>query len=363
MADIYEDKELIGKLRERIAAVCRQPLTIMEVCGTHTMSIAKSGLKSLLPPELRLVSGPGCPVCVTDTTLISVALTLAQLPGVTLATFGDMLRVPAGDLSLRSLGEQGADVRLVLSPLDALELAQSEPGRQVVFFAVGFETTAPLTASTVELARELGLANFSVLSAHKTMPAALKALLGGDTKVDGLLCPGHVAAIVGAEGFDFVSRELGLPAAVAGFTPVEILLAVAAVAEMCVAEEPCLVNCYKRAVRPEGNPRARQVMEQVFEPCAAVWRGLGELPGSGLAIKEEYAELDAAKRFAAEIAAGTVYRDDPGCRCGDVLRGELAPADCPLFGAACTPQHPCGACMVSSEGSCAAAYKYGEGRT
>ena len=362
MADIYEDKELIGKLRGRIAAVCRRPLTIMEVCGTHTMSIAKSGLKSLLPPELRLVSGPGCPVCVTDTSLISVALTLAQQPGVTLATFGDMLRVPAGELSLRALGEQGADVRLVLSPLDALELAQNEHDRQVVFFAVGFETTAPLTASTLQLARELGLSNFSVLSAHKTMPAALKALLGGETQVDGLLCPGHVAAIVGAEEFDFVSRDLGLPAAVAGFTPVEILLAVAAVGEMCDAGEPHLVNCYKRAVRHEGNLRARQIMEQVFEPCAAVWRGLGEIPGSGLAIKEDYVELDAAKRFAAEIAAGTVYCDDPGCRCGDVLRGELAPGDCPLFGGACTPRHPCGACMVSSEGSCAAAYRYGEGR-
>ena len=211
MADIYEDKNLIGELTARIAAVLRRPLTIMEVCGTHTMSIAASGLRSLLPPGLKLISGPGCPVCVTDSSLVSAALALARLPRVTLTTFGDMLRVPAGGQSLQSLREQGADVRLVLSPLDALELAQQEKERQVVFFAVGFETTAPLTASTLELARELALPNFSVLSAHKTMPAALRALLGGGAKVDGLLCPGHVAAVTGADSFDFVSRELACP--------------------------------------------------------------------------------------------------------------------------------------------------------
>ena len=360
MADIYEDKNLIGELTARIAAVLRRPLTIMEVCGTHTMSIAASGLRSLLPPELRLISGPGCPVCVTDSSLISAALALARLPRVTLTTFGDMLRVPAGGQSLQSLREQGADVRLVLSPLDALELAQQEKERQVVFFAVGFETTAPLTASTLELARELALPNFSVLSAHKTMPAALRALLGGGAKVDGLLCPGHVAAVTGADSFDFVSRELGLPAAVAGFTPVEILLAVAAIVEMREAGEAGLVNCYKRAVKPEGNPAARQAMERVFLPCDARWRGLGDLPGSGLAIRPGVAAFDAARRFAAEIAAAPVYRDDPDCRCGDVLRGEVTPRQCPLFGSSCTPQHPCGACMVSSEGSCAAAYRYGE---
>ncbi len=361
MADIYEDKKLIGELTSRIASALRHPLTIMEVCGTHTMSIAASGLRSLLPPELRLISGPGCPVCVTDSSLISAALALARLPRGTLTTFGDMLRVPAGEQSLQYLREQGADVRLVLSPLDALELAQQEKERQVVFFAVGFETTAPLTASTLELARELDLANFSVLSAHKTMPAALRSLLGGGARVDGLLCPGHVAAVTGADNFEFVSRELGLPAAVAGFTPVEILLAVAAIVEMSGAGEAKLVNCYKRAVKPEGNPAAREIMERVFLPCDARWRGLGDLPGSGLAIRPEFAAFDAGKRFAAEIAAAPVYRDDPDCRCGDVLRGEISPRQCPLFGAACTPQHPCGACMVSSEGSCAAAYRYGEG--
>lgn len=361
MADIYEDKKLIGELTARIASTLRHPLTIMEVCGTHTMSIAASGLRSLLPPGLRLISGPGCPVCVTDSSLISAALALARLPRVTLTTFGDMLRVPAGEQSLQSLREQGADVRLVLSPLDALEIAQREKERQVIFFAVGFETTAPLTASTLELARELRLDNFSVLSAHKTMPAALRSLLGGGARVDGLLCPGHVAAVTGADYFDFVSRELGLPAAVAGFSPVDILLAVAAVVEMYEAEGPKLVNCYRRAVKPEGNPAARKAMERVFLPCDALWRGLGELPGSGLAVRPEFAAFDAARRFATEIAAAPICLDDPDCRCGDVLRGEVSPRQCPLFGEACTPQHPCGACMVSSEGSCAAAYRYGEG--
>ena len=357
---IYEDKGLIAELTARIAAVSRQPLTVMEVCGTHTMSIAQSGLRSLLPEHLRLISGPGCPVCVTDATLISAALALARHPDVTLTTFGDMLRVPAGEYSLQTLREQGADVRLVLSPLDALELAQAQPRRQVVFFAVGFETTAPLTASTLELAYELGLSNFSVLSAHKTMPAALRALLGGSTRVGALLCPGHVAAVTGADSFGFVSRELGLPAAVAGFTPVEILLAVAAVVEMKEAGRAYLANCYQRAVRPEGNPAARAALERVFVPCDANWRGLGPIPGSGLALREEFAEFDAARRFGEVIAVGTVYRDHPGCCCGAVLRGELAPAGCPLFGGECTPRHPCGACMVSSEGSCAAAYRYRE---
>lgn len=361
MADIYEDKKLIGELTARIASTLRHPITIMEVCGTHTMSIAASGLRSLLPPGLRLISGPGCPVCVTDSSLISAALALARLPRITLTTFGDMLRVPAGEQSLQSLREQGADVRLVLSPLDALEIAQQEKERQVIFFAVGFETTAPLTASTLELARELRLDNFSVLSAHKTMPAALRSLLGGGGRVDGLLCPGHVAAVTGADYFDFVSQELGLPAAVAGFSPVDILLAVAAVVEMYEAGEPKLVNCYRRAVKSEGNPAARELLERVFLPCDALWRGLGELPGSGLAVRPEFAAFDAARRFATEIAAAPICLDDPDCRCGDVLRGEVSPRQCPLFGEVCTPQHPCGACMVSSEGSCAAAYRYGEG--
>ncbi|MBR2783639.1 MAG: hydrogenase formation protein HypD [Firmicutes bacterium] len=360
MADLYEDKAIVAALATRIADRLGKPLVIMEVCGTHTMSIARSGLRSLLPPGLELISGPGCPVCVTDSSLISAALALARRPEITLATFGDMLRVPAEEYSLQSLREQGADVRLVLSPLDALELAAAEPQRQVVFFAVGFETTAPLTASTIEQAQELGLTNFSVLSAHKTMPAALRALLAGKTRVGGLLCPGHVAAVTGADEFAFVSRELGLPAAVAGFAPAEILLAVAAIVEMQENGRPELVNCYKRAVKPEGNPTARAVMERVFAPCDAAWRGLGLIPGSGLGLREEFAAFDAARRFAPIIAASPVYRDHPGCRCGDVLRGELRPADCPLFGAACTPRQPCGACMVSSEGSCAAAYRYRE---
>ena len=360
MADIYEDKELAGKLAERIAAVCPGPLTIMEVCGTHTMSIARSGLRALLPPELRLISGPGCPVCVTDSTLISQALALAGAKGVILTTFGDMLKVPAGKSSLQSLREGGADVRLVLSPLDALELAQAEPSRQVVFFAVGFETTAPLTASTLELAKGLGIGNFSVLCAHKTMPQALRALLGGDCAVDGLLCPGHVAAVTGADSFAFVSRELGLSAAIAGFTPAEILLAILAVTEDLAAGRPGLKNCYRRAVKDDGNPEARRALERVFKPCDAVWRGLGLIPGSGLALSEAYADLDAARRFASLLEAATVYEDHPGCRCGAVLRGELDPTECPLFGGACTPRRPCGACMVSSEGSCAAAYRYRE---
>lgn len=360
IAEIYEDKALIRRLSDRIRQASHRPLTIMEVCGTHTMSIARYGLRSLLPQGVRLVSGPGCPVCVTDAGLLSAALALARCPDVTLVTFGDMLRVPAAGQSLLSLREQGCDVRIALSPLDALELAQKERERQVVFLGVGFETTAPLTASTVERAKDLGLTNFSVLSGHKTMPQALRALLGQGCGVGGLLCPGHVAAITGSDSFSFLGGELGIAAAVAGFTPVEILLAVAAIVEMAEAGESNVKNCYPRAVRPEGNPWARQVMERVFRPCDAIWRGLGLIAGSGLALREEYARFDAARRFAAIIERAPIYQDHPGCCCGQVLKGELEPEKCPLFGSACTPAAPCGACMVSSEGSCAAAYKYRE---
>lgn len=360
MVDIFTQPQLVTALSRRIAATITRPMTVMEVCGTHTMSIARYGLRGLLPPELSLVSGPGCPVCVTDGSLLSAALALAARPGLIMTSFGDMLRVPAGSRSLRSQKDAGADVRLVLSPLEALAIARDNPTKQVVFLAVGFETTAPLTASTLELARGDNVSNFAVLCGHKTMPAALRALLGRGCQVNGLLCPGHVAAVTGAESFAFVPRELGLGAAICGFSPTEILLALLKLVQRQEAGERALDNCYQRAVRPQGNRRALQVLAEVFAPCDALWRGLGLIPGSGLALREEYADFDASRRFASVIREAELYADDPACCCGQVLRGSMRPQQCPLFATVCTPQQPCGACMVSSEGSCAAAWRYRE---
>ena len=354
----YQNPALVAALAAQIRARCRQPLTLMEVCGTHTMQIARFGVKGLLPPEIRLVSGPGCPVCVTGQALISQALAIAALPGLIFTSFGDMLRVPAGEQSLQRARDLGADVRIVLSPLDALALAKANPSRQVVFFAVGFETTAPLTAAMLVQAQAQQVTNISVIPGHKTMPQALRALLKEAEGIGGLICPGHVAAMVGAEAFRFLPEELGQPAAVAGFEPLDILLAVDALDQMAAKGEPGLVNCYPRAVRAQGNSRALALLEQVFQPVDARWRGLGLIPGSGLGLKPRYAQYDALIRFAPDIAGHETAKDHPGCRCGQVLRGELAPEECPLFAKACTPASPAGACMVSSEGGCAAAYKY-----
>ncbi|NLF80360.1 MAG: hydrogenase formation protein HypD [Clostridia bacterium] len=354
MNSLAEQKK-IRQLTDYISHTLPRPCTIMEVCGTHTMSIARWGIRSLLPPELRLISGPGCPVCVTDTATIAEALALASMPGVIFTCFGDMLRVPAGDQSLAQLRTEGHDIRIVLSPLDALELAVDNPGRQVVFFAVGFETTAPLTAAVAESARMRGVTNFTMLTAHKTMPAAIAALLPGSA-VDALLCPGHVAAVTGSEAFAFIPRGLGKPAVVSGFEPLDILVAIAYLVRDLASNKATLTNCYPRVVGGAGNTTALNMLQKVFRPCAAVWRGLGKIADSGLYLRSAYADFDARQRF--QIFAADLT-DNPACRCGKVLRGEIAPYDCPLFGGACTPERPAGACMVSSEGSCAAAYQYG----
>ena len=343
------------------AAEGMPPTVVMEVCGTHTQSVARYGLRQLLPPGLSLISGPGCPVCVTDDADIARALWLARTPGVTLLSFGDMLRVPlsGGRDSLLRAKEQGADVRLATSPMDALRVAQEEPSRQVVWFAVGFETTAPLTAALLRRARVEGVRNVSVLCAHKTMPAALRALLRGNSRVQALLCPGHVAAITGVDAFRFVPEELGLPAAVSGFGPEEILLALTDITRMRAGGEVALRNDYPAAVTAAGNQAALALLEEVMRPCDARWRGLGSIPGSGLTLHEPYADWDAARRFDLSAVPEVSPEAPTGCCCAEILRGERAPTDCPLFGRACTPERPAGPCMVSAEGACAAAYQYG----
>jgi len=356
----FREQGRVRELARRLAGLVVGPVTLMEVCGTHTMAVARYGLKALLPPEVRLVSGPGCPVCVTDQGDLDAFLALGARPEVILATFGDMVRVPGTATSLERERARGAAVQVVYSPLDAVEAARSRPDRQVVFLAVGFETTMPATALAVRTAKAEGVTNFSVFCLHKTMPGALRALLAsGEVRVHGLLLPGHVTTITGAAAFDFLPRDFHLPCAVTGFEPVDVLLGVEALLRQIKAGRAEVANAYARAVGREANPRAAALLAEVFEPAEAVWRGLGRIPSSGVTLRAAYAAWDARVRFADTLA--DLPAPPPrarACRCGEVLRGVLSPPECPLFAGACTPAHPHGPCMVSSEGACAAVYRY-----
>jgi len=345
--------EALHRLAADLAAEAGPGSTFMEVCGTHTMAIARSGLRDLLPPNVRLVSGPGCPVCVTAMHDLDTVIALCDLPEVTVATFGDLIRVPASRTSLAVARAAGADVRVVYSARDAVDLAAAQQSREVVFVGIGFETTAPTTAASILEARRRGVRNFSVLAVHKTMPPALRALLDlGETPVTGFLLPGHVSVITGSACFDFLAADYGVAGVVAGFEPDDILEALLMLARQTT---PAVDNQYMRAVKPRGNAVAQEVMRRVYEPRDADWRGLGVIPGSGLGLRAEFADYDAALRF--PVATGEPL-EPVGCRCGEVLRGLTDPADCALFGRRCTPQEPVGACMVSSEGACAARYRF-----
>ena len=348
----------VRKLLDAIEALPLGETRLMEVCGTHTMAIARSGIRSMLPERVKLLSGPGCPVCVTPPQVIDTVLELAMRPEITIATYGDMVRVPGsrpGD-SLQRRRALGAKLLVVYSPVDAVEYAKENPDREVVFLGVGFETTAPGTAAAVLTAQEEGVKNFSVLSMLKTVEPALRTLIGMEGfQVDGFLCPGHVGSIIGEVGFRFLPEEYGLPGVIAGFAPEEILLAVYHLAKQITEGSPRLENDYRRAVRPEGNPLAQAMLKRCFVPRRALWRGLGSIDNSGLALKEELAAFDAEKKFGLTAAPAP---KPTACRCGDVICGRLSPEDCPMFSHRCTPEDPVGPCMVSSEGACAAAYKY-----
>lgn len=356
-------KKFLSRIISRAEALAgrlgRRPV-FMEVCGTHTEAISRSGLRSLLRKTADLRSGPGCPVCVTAEEDIEAVINLARLPGIVVATFGDLVRVPGAFSSLEEERARGARVQVVYSPAQALDLAGAGPGREVVFLGAGFETTAPLTAVCLKEARRRGIKNFSVFSLHKLIPPALVALLGDSgTAPDGLLLPGHVSAVIGRAAYDFLARDYGVPAVVTGFEPLDILEGIWLLLEMLEKGRPEVKNAYPRAVREKGNPRAQAVLEECFEPGPAAWRGLGEIPGSGLHLKGEYRTGDARARFPlprpqARAGAGA----KTGCRCGELLRGRLTPPECPLFGRSCTPVRPAGPCMVSSEGACAAYYRY-----
>ena len=346
-------RDLIARIRDTVGD---RSINLMEVCGTHTMSIGRFGFRSVMPEGLRLLSGPGCPVCVTANRDIDRAIAIARIEDVTIATFGDMMRVPGSTSSLAAEKAAGRDVRIVYSPLDALRIAEDEPDRQVVFVSVGFETTTPAIASCLLDAAERNLANFSMLCANKLTPPALRAIADDpQTRIDGFILPGHVSTITGLAPYRFLVDEFGLPGAVTGFEPVDILASIELLARMVIDGAPDIVNAYRRGVNADGNPTARALTEQVFETVDATWRGLGELCASGLRIREEYACYDAQRRFDVHVEP---TQEPRGCRCGDVLRGRIAPGACPLFGHACTPEHPVGPCMVSSEGSCAAYHRY-----
>jgi hydrogenase expression/formation protein HypD len=348
------------------------PVSLMEVCGTHTVAISRGGLRELLPEKVRLLSGPGCPVCVTAQGFIDAAVGLAESGRATLATYGDMLRVPGSaqpaevgtarsatsphSRSLELAKAAGADVRTVYSVLEALELARGSPSRPVVFLAVGFETTAPATAVALQEARATGLTNFFVLDDHKRIVPAMAALTASaDVAIDGFIAPGHVSVVIGLAPYEPVARA-GRPCVVAGFEPVDVLEAIALLLEMLAGGQSEVRNQYRRAVRPEGNPTARAQLEAVFQVADAEWRGLGFIPESGFALREEFRRFDARAAFAVQVVAAPEL---PGCRCGQVLRGALEPRQCPLFGHACTPAHPQGPCMVSREGSCGIAHRFG----
>ena len=357
--DAFKDPELarglVGSIRMLAEAIGRD-VTLMEVCGTHTVSIARAGIRSLMPDNVHLASGPGCPVCVTSNHDIDKVIALARMPEVIIATFGDMTRVPGSTSSL--LGEQahGADVRIVYSPLDALRIAEENPDREVVFVGVGFETTTPLVAMAIKRASAAGLTNFSVYGAHKNMPGALEAIVNDpELKVDALILPGHVSTIIGAAPYEFLAERYGLPGVITGFEPVDILQGIAMILRQLAEGRAEVEIAYARGVMREGNPVALAAIDEVFETCPATWRGLGEIPGSGYRIREEYAAFDALRRFEPAIEPTVEHK---GCRCGDVLRGIMAPDECPLFRTACTPENPIGPCMVSSEGACAAYYRY-----
>ncbi|MEW6398931.1 MAG: hydrogenase formation protein HypD [Bacillota bacterium] len=351
-------RALVARIRVRVARELGGHVSLMEVCGTHTVAISRSGIRAALRDAVTLVSGPGCPVCVTSPEDVDAMVALAE-SGLTVLTFGDMMRVPGRSASLEAVRARGGRVRLAYSPMDAVSYAASHPDEQVVFLAVGFETTAPGVALAVTRACELPLANFSIYPAHKLIPPALRALLDQEVGVQGFLLPGHVSTVIGRRALAFLAEEYRLPAVIAGFEPVDILMAIDRITHMLVRGEAEVVNAYPRAVREEGNTLAQRAMWSCFAPADAVWRGLGPIPGSGLGLRDGWEDLDACRRYGVWAQPAGAMRT--GCRCGDVLRGLLLPPRCPLFARVCTPAAPQGPCMVSSEGACAAYYRYERG--
>ncbi len=353
--DEYRDRELVMEISEQIKKISRREVRLMEVCGGHTMSIQKFGIPALLPPTVKLLSGPGCPVCVSSRRFIDHAVALSRQPGVIITTFGDLIRVPGSTSTLDGEKARGADIRMVYSILEAIELAIKNPDKKIIFLAIGFETTTPGTAAGILNASARNVDNFFVLSSHKIMPPAMSALIDEGVKIDGYIGPGHVSAITGSEMYREIAEKYRLGVVISGFEPVDLMRAIYMLVKQVEQTDQKVEIAYKRAVKPEGNPKARQMMDEVFELRDDWWRGLGILKKSGLKLREKYRRFDAEAMLAVEIEP-TI--EPKGCICGAVLKGIKSPKDCKLFGNVCTPVDPVGACMVSSEGACHAYYRY-----
>jgi hydrogenase expression/formation protein HypD len=356
--DEFRQKESSQGLLKKIRDISTKKVNIMEICGTHTHTISKYGIRDTLPSNIRLISGPGCPVCVTASGDIDKIIAfIKDEKNVIIATFGDMMRVPGTVSSLQEQKADGSDIRVVYSPLGSLDIAAANPTKEVVLFAVGFETTIPTVAATIYLAKERKMKNFSAFTLHKLTPPAMKALMdSGELNLHGFLCPGHVTAVIGAHAYKFLSDDYNTPCVVAGFEPLDAIHGLFILTKQLEEGNAEIIIQYKRVVTWEGNKKAQQMMEQVFEKCDSVWRGFGKIPMSGLRMRDEYSDYNAECKF--EMPA--IDYEDPGaCTCGNVLKGLSSPNQCPFFSTACTPETPLGPCMVSSEGTCAAYYKYG----
>ena len=354
--DEFRNEELAKSLVKKLQEYSSLDINIMEVCGTHTMSIFRYGIRSILPKNINLISGPGCPVCVTPQSYIDAALELASRSDVIIATFGDMMRVPGKKSSLLKKKADGADVRIVYSPMDAIIIAKNNPDKKVIFLSVGFETTTPMTAITTMEAKKKGVSNLLFLTAHKIVPPAMEALVQDkELNLDGFLLPGHVSAVIGTKPYEFLSEKHSIPAVVAGFEPTDILQGIISLINMIYKKEHQITNEYRRIVKAEGNTVAVKYLDEVFDVVDTRWRGIGVIPNSGYIFNKKFEEFDALKHFEIEYEE---YDGSPGCRCGEILKGKITPLECPLFKRACTPENPVGSCMVSSEGTCAAFYRY-----
>jgi hydrogenase expression/formation protein HypD len=346
-------RKLGGALRNKRLM---KPMTIMEVCGTHTMAIHRGGIPSLLPDGMKLLSGPGCPVCVTPTSYLDKAIAIARQNDVILTTFGDMLRVPSSNGSLAHLRTDGFPVEVVYSPAQAVEMAKDNPTKQVIFLGVGFETTIPTIAASIKFARDNDIRNYSVLTAHKLVIPALRALISDpDLSVDGFLLPGHVSIVLGLEPYRFIADDYNRACVIAGFEPADVMQSLLMLAKQIEEDNQSVEIQYLRVVKPKGNHVAREIIDEVYEIADANWRGFGVIPDSGLVIRERFADFDAERRFPVDVAE---VAEPAGCRCGEILQGKINPTECGLFETVCNPEHPVGACMVSSEGTCAAYYKH-----
>jgi hydrogenase expression/formation protein HypD len=353
--DEFRNRDIVRKLSDEIHRISKTPVAFMEVCGGHTHAIQKFGIPSLLPEHISLLSGPGCPVCVSSTHYVDQAVAYSRLPDVIVVTFGDMIRIPGSTTSLDREKAAGSDIRIIYAALDAVKIAKENPEKRVVLLGIGFETTTPTTAAAVVTAHRHGLQNFYLYSAHKVMPPAMEALIDEGVQLNGYIAPGHVSVVTGHSIYRPIPEKYGLSVVISGFEPVDILQSILMLVKQVETGRPSVEIQYGRAVMPEGNEQARKLMYEVYESRDDWWRGLGLLPNSGLGLREPFASYDAEKKI---IVTVEKTREPIGCLCGQVLKGMTTPTECPLFAKACTPASPVGACMVSPEGACQAYYKY-----